>query len=97
MGCITARVSSATGACITASVSRVGEGMTANVECVVGSLSVSADDVAEHLNVRCSMVCSLSRVTNWLRVSPNEVQWITDDIGVFFDVEASGDWIVVTS
>ena len=29
---------------------------------------------------------------NYLRVSPNEVQWITDTVGAIFEVESNTDW-----
>ena len=32
----------------------------------------------------------------FLRVSPDEPQWITDDMGVDFRVESNTDWIVET-
>ena len=40
---------------------------------------------------------SVSEMVDFLRVTPTEIQWITDDMGVFFDVESNVDWIIVTS
>lgn len=53
--------------------------------------------VKEFLNVRCSIVCSLAEIQDYLEVTPEEIQWITDDMGVFYDVQSNVEWIVVTS
>lgn len=41
-----------------------------------------------------SIICSLSEFIEILKVSPEEVQWITDDVGVFYEVESNIEWIV---
>lgn len=56
-------------------------------------LGLSVVDSTPHLNLACDVVCSLEKAT-WLRVTPEEVQWITDDIGVFYDVESNTSWTV---
>ena len=56
-------------------------------------LGLSVVDSTPHLNLACDVVCSLEN-TVWLRVTPEEVQWITDDIGVFYDVESNTSWTV---
>lgn len=53
--------------------------------------------VKDFLNVRCSIVCSLAEIADYLEVTPEEIQWITDDMGVFYDVQSNVEWIVVTS
>lgn len=98
MPCITAHMQDAVGACLSATVSRIGEGIKVGVRSLTEPINVSLRDLVDkHLSVRCSIVCSLTEVVDYLRVSPSEVQWITDDVGVFFDVESNVDWIVVTS
>ncbi len=74
------------GSCLSATIKRIGRG-----------LSVDASRVTNPLKVRASIVCSISEVVDFLRVTPTEIQWITDDMGVFFDVESNVDWIIVTS
>lgn len=60
--------------------------------------TVSVTDIInKHLNVRCSIICSLSEVIEFLKVTPSDIQWITDDMGVFYEVESNVDWIIVTS
>lgn len=57
-------------------------------------LKVKASRIGSGLVVKCSIVCSLSEFTKWLNVSPSEVQWITDEIGVFYDVRSNVEWII---
>ena len=71
---------------IKASASRMGEG-----------LSLAASRVGEGIKATVSIICTLSEFVAFLNVSPEEVQWITDDIGVFYEVESNVEWIVLTS
>ena len=120
MACINVHTEDVIGSCLTATISRIGEGIKArayspylprrvsvtdyenrhlSVTCDVylpQAVSV-VDAIKSHLNVRCSIVCSLAEVVEYLNVSPEDIQWITDDMGVFFDVESNVDWIIVTS
>lgn len=59
------------------------------------SLQVETSRLNQSLDIDCRLVCSLSDLAAWLRVSPDEVQWITDDMGVYFDVMSNVDWVVV--
>lgn len=80
---------------ITAVVSRIGEGLKA-VGGMVGELiKVTASETSERLQIRCGVVCSVSDYF-YLNVSPADVQWITDDVGVFFEVESNVEWRVLT-
>ena len=60
----------------------------------VKGLQIGAMRIHEPLDVECRLICSLPDLAVWLRVSPEEVQWITDDIGVFYDVVSNVEWIV---
>ena len=60
-------------------------------------IASAIDVVQKHLAVKTSIVCTLHEVIEFLNVTPEEIQWITDDMGVFFDVESNVDWIIVTS
>lgn len=61
----------------------------------VGGLQVEAVRLHKPLDVACRLICSVSDLANWLRVTPEEVQWITDDMGVYFDVVSNVEWTVV--
>ena len=85
------------GSCLSATISRVGGGISARIQNPCPSLGVSIADSEKHIKARCSIVCSLSEVSDFLWVTPTDIQWITDDMGVFYDVESNVDWIIVTS
>jgi hypothetical protein len=88
----------AIGSCLSATISRIGSGMSVDIDKATPPfLATAVDTIKKHLSVRTSIVCSLSEVVDFLRVTPTEIQWITDDMGVFFDVESNVDWIIVTS
>lgn len=98
MASIQAHKEDAIVSCISATISRIGSGISARIDNLSPPSVVSViDSVKNHLNVKCSIVCTLTEVTDYLRVTPKDIQWITDDMGVFFDVESNVDWIIVTS
>lgn len=85
-------------ASLEAFVSRIGGELKAYLSDTIKShLTASSNLTNSLMTARCSVVCSLIEVVEYLNVTPDEIQWITDDIGVFFDVESNVDWIVVTS
>lgn len=60
-------------------------------------LRAGLNELTSRLQAQCSIVCNLADLGKYLDVTPSDVQWITDDVGVFFDVESNVEWIVVTS
>lgn len=76
---------------------RLGEGLGVSLRDVSERVLVNTHRLGEGLSVRCSVICSLVDVAPYLDISPQEIQWITDDTGVFFDVESNVEWIIVTS
>lgn len=120
MSCINVHTKDVVGSCLSATITRIGEGIKARADNLFGPLSVSVtdcvnkhidavcdvylpksvsvvDSIKKHLSVRCSIICSLSEVIEFLNVTPADIQWITDDMGVFYEVESNVDWIIVTS
>jgi hypothetical protein len=43
------------------------------------------------LNITCGVVCTATEV-KYLRVSPEEVQWITTDVGIIYTVTSNIEW-----
>lgn len=95
MGCLNVKVTNLHNP-IECGINRIGKGIKALLTRVGEPMNAIATDIAEHLNVRCSIVCSVSDL-RYINVSPTEIQWITNDTGVFFDVESNVEWIIVTS
>lgn len=77
-------------------VDRVGDGIVVNTYLAMERLAIKAFDAIIHPIMRCTIVCSISDL-HYLKVSPEEVQWITPDYGVVYHVESDTNWIVVTN
>ena len=92
---IKASVASAKGL-LSPKVSLLNNSLIAKVTDIASRLKVNISRIDNALSVRCSVVCSITELKEYLNVTPSEVQWITDDIGVFFEVESNVQWIVTT-
>lgn len=82
---------------ITAMVSLANNPLMINLYDTTSHLKAELCDITSHLKVKCSVVCSIKELKNYLRVSPADVQWITPEYGVVYMVESDLDWIVVTN
>lgn len=78
------------------SVDRIGDGIVVNTYLAMERLAIKAFDAIIHPIMRCAIVCSVADL-HYLKVSPEEVQWITPDYGVVYHVESDTNWIVVTN
>ena len=78
------------------STERIG-GIFTSVSLVGEPLKISILDAILHPKVRCSIVCSIKELKNYLKVSPEDVQWITPEYGILYTVESDMDWIIVTN
>lgn len=68
-------------------VSRIGKPLVCNV---FDSLE------KDHLKIHCGLVCSVENM-HYLRVSPQDIQWITPDVGVVYHVESDVNWTVLVN
>lgn len=59
----------------------------------MGCLTGSAWRVGEGLRGSASIVCDLGDV-HWVRVSPEDVQWLVPDVDVVYIVESDTSWRV---
>ena len=80
---------------VIAKVSSITEPLKVAASLAVEPFKVLASNIKKRLNISCSVVCSLADLF-YLNVSPEDVQWITDDIGIVYEVESNVKWIVVT-
>lgn len=78
------------------SVNRIGDGIIVKTCLAIKKMAVKTFDSIVHPVLRCAIVCSVADLP-YLNVSPDEVQWITSDYGVFYHVESDTDWVVVTN
>lgn len=92
--------------CLNVAIRKLGESLALMVKRIGGivveihrcdkPIVVTAEDVGKHLKIACGIVCSVADL-HYLRVSPQEVQWITPDEGIIYNVESDTDWIILTS
>lgn len=87
--------SSRIGEGIVAEVGRAGKELQTEVREIGGRLVAKAASILEGITVRCSIVCTLEEVGHYLDVTPADIQWITDDMGVFYDVESNVEWKIL--
>ena len=78
------------------SVDRIGDGIVVNTYLAMERMAIKAFDAIIHPIMRCTVVCSIADL-HYLKVSPEEVQWITPDYGVVYHVESDTNWIVTTN
>ena len=64
---------------------------------LIPRFNVACSLIGERLKASVSIVCTLSEIKEWLKVSPQEVQWITEDMGAYFDVFSNVEWMVVAN
>lgn len=77
-------------------VDRIGDGIVVNTHLAMERMAIKAFDAIIHPIMRCTVVCSIADL-HYLKVSPEEVQWITPDYGVVYHVESDTNWIVTTN
>ena len=80
---------------IAVGIERLCSSLGVNIERYGNNLIANANDVLQnkHLNVTFGIVCNIGEP--YLRVSPSEVQWITSDEIIFYDVESNVNWQII--
>lgn len=58
-------------------------------------IPVLTDLYKDHLEVVCSLICSLN-VKGYIEVSPEEIQWLTEDSDITYLVKSNTDWRILT-
>ena len=76
------------------SVSPVDKTIKASSSLKRDKLSVLTARLGERLKATVSIICSLAEFVAFLDVSPDEIQWITDDLGVYYEVKSNVEWII---
>jgi hypothetical protein len=61
------------------SISRLG-GITADVFRADKPINCGITDASTHLRIYCGIICSVNNHDEYLRVSPKDIQWITNDL-----------------
>lgn len=59
-------------------------------------IPVLTDLYEDHLKVVCSLICNLN-VKGYIEVSPEEIQWLTEDTDITYIVKSNTDWRILTA
>lgn len=81
---------------VLADVARIGSSPALSVWDTLGRLSLDVSDMfaERHLDLSCSLVCEVPGQI-FLRVSPQEVQWVTVNETITYNVESNIDWNII--
>lgn len=82
---------------LSVSIGKIAQALRTEVTRASQGLSAAAINKMQSINVSCSIICSLDQINEWMEVTPSEIQWITNDVGVFFEVRSNVDWVIVKS
>lgn len=81
MSCINAHIKDSLGACLSATISRIGEGIKASIENCTPSSEISISDaIKHHVKVRCNIVCSVE-----MNAEKHEAFMVQDGEFILFD------------
>lgn len=81
--------------CLSVIAERIG-GITVNIKRYDTQMDATVSDIGKHLSVSCGIVCEVGDL-HILKVSPEEIQWITPTQGVIYTVESNTNWTIITT
>lgn len=81
---------------LSSEVSRIGASPVLSAWDTLDRLCLDVKDMfaERHLNLSCSLVCSVSEQF-FVRVSPQEIQWVTPNEIITYNVEANTEWNII--
>lgn len=82
---------------IVTSIENIGETLLVGITNKSANPKITIYNMFEGLNILFSIVCSVAEIGNYLQVSPKDIQWITEDTGVIYDVKSNVNWIITTN
>lgn len=92
--------------CLSVIIERLGQSLEVIAERIGGiavdvsrygtPITATVSDIGKHLSVSCGIVCEVGDL-HILKVSPEEVQWITPTQGVIYTVESDTNWTIITN
>lgn len=92
MGCINANISSQCG-CLRATITRVGEGLSATISTAEEPIRATISRVGAGLSIRIGLVCT-PNTDVYLRVNPNTLWFFKENEILDVDVISNINWIV---
>lgn len=85
-------------------ITRIGESIKGEITPLIDPLIIKHSILRENVNinikailttikVNCSIVCNVSKDA-YMKISPSEVQWLSPDWYIVYEVKSNTDWIV---
>lgn len=62
---------------------------------IAKGMQIEATGIRDNLKITARLLCAVTDIAAWLRVTPDEIQWITEDKGATFEVVSNLDWVVI--
>lgn len=77
-------------------ITNISNGLVILLNKINEDLKLNISDIYQkHLTVSYGIVCSI-KTENYLQVSPEDVQWITEDSDIIYIVKSNMNWKIIT-
>ena len=77
-------------------ITNISNGLVILLNKINEDLKLNISDIYQkHLTVSYGIVCSI-KTENYLQVSPEDVQWITEDSDIIYIVKSNTNWKIIT-
>lgn len=77
-------------------ITNISNGLIILLNKINEDLKLNISDIYQkHLTVSYGIVCSI-KTENYLQVSPEDVQWITEDSDIIYIVKSNMNWEIIT-
>jgi hypothetical protein len=77
-------------------ITNISNGLIILLNKINEDLKLNISDIYQkHLTVSYGIVCSI-KTENYLQVSPEDVQWITEDSDIIYIVKSNMNWKIIT-
>lgn len=77
-------------------ITKISNGLVILLNKINEDLKLNISDIYQkHLTVSYGIVCRI-KTENYLQVSPEDVQWITEDSDIIYIVKSNTNWKIIT-
>lgn len=77
-------------------ITNISNGLVILLNKINEDLKLNISDIYQkHLTVSYGIVCSI-KTENYLQVSPEDVQWITEDSDIIYIIKSNTNWEIIT-
>lgn len=77
-------------------ITNISNGLVILLNKINEDLKLNISDIYQkHLTISYGIVCSI-KTENYLQVSPEDIQWITEDSDIIYIVKSNMNWEIIT-